>query len=280
MALEHVVWIGGGTGSGKTTLTRGLACRHGLRAYHVDAFWYDHDARLAEPVLAPDEQWLAQTPAEQAAAFEARARRGFELVVEDIAALPQEPAVVVEGPQVLPDVLPRGAPAVFLIPTAAFQRSLLEQRPMPPTADPPAALENRIEKDRLYAEQVASLAAAHGFETIVVDGSCPPADILAGVETSFAAFLAAHETAAELAPVRRWQNEVTAANVRSWLASSQAPAEAPPGFSFACECGRRGCAARVTLALAEYDSLPHVVAAAHAVQTSTDSSRSTSARSV
>src|SRR5690348_12790331 len=42
------VWIGGSTGSGKSTVTRLLAARHGLRVFPVDAFWYSHVRRLSE----------------------------------------------------------------------------------------------------------------------------------------------------------------------------------------------------------------------------------------
>jgi len=109
------VWIGGGTGSGKTTVTRMFAGRHGLRVFPLDAFWYSHAARLPEPEPEPDEQWLEQTPAEQAAEFEALTRRRWPLVAADLAALPSSPPVVVEGPQVLPDLVPPGDQAVFLL---------------------------------------------------------------------------------------------------------------------------------------------------------------------
>ena len=42
---------------------------------------------------------------------------------------------------------------MFLVATPRFQRSVLERRPLPPTADARQALANRIEKDRLYGER-------------------------------------------------------------------------------------------------------------------------------
>ena len=90
-SFDHVLWIGGGTGGGKTTAARLLAVRHGLRAFHVDAFWYAHDARLELPELDPEEQWLRRTPERQARDFEERARLGTALVLEDLTALPREP---------------------------------------------------------------------------------------------------------------------------------------------------------------------------------------------
>ena len=47
----------------------------------------------------------------------------------DLAVLPSSPPVVVEGPQVLPDLVPPGDAAVFLVATPDFQRSVLERRP-------------------------------------------------------------------------------------------------------------------------------------------------------
>jgi cytidylate kinase len=76
------VWVGGGTGAGKTTVTRLLAGRHGLRVFQLDAFWYKHAIALSEPEPSPDEQWLGLTPAEQAEEFEAFARR--RLVADNV----------------------------------------------------------------------------------------------------------------------------------------------------------------------------------------------------
>ena len=43
--LGHVYWIGGGSGAGKSTITRRLAAQHGLSVYAVDA----EMAKLAGP---------------------------------------------------------------------------------------------------------------------------------------------------------------------------------------------------------------------------------------
>ena len=264
MAFEHVVWLGGGTGSGKSTVARLLAARHGLRCFRVDDFWYAHDARLDEPRLTPDEQWLGLTPEEQAAAFEETSRRRFQLVLADLVALPTRPGIVVEGPQILPDLLPSGAAAVFLVPTAELQRSLLAQRPLPPRANPHLALENRIEKDRLFAERVASQAAARGFELVRVDGRRPPDELTDAVERALGSGLDSNGGQADLHSARRWENDVFARNVRSWLASTDTLAEPPARYSFVCECGRRGCAEQVLLSLDEYEATRRALAPLHA----------------
>ena len=194
---------------------------------------------------------------EQAAAFEETARQRWQLVLDDLAALPQRPAIVVEGPQILPDLVPPGAAAVFLLPTPAFQRSILATRPLPVTADADQALQNRIDKDRLYGEQVSRLAAVHGFPVIRVDGSCPPADVLAEIERLFSSILSAAPvpTRAETRSARQWENGVVADNIRTWLGSAHVSPEAPAAYAFACECGRLGCAAQVEMPIADYLAL-------------------------
>jgi adenylylsulfate kinase-like enzyme len=43
--LRHVYWIGGASGSGKSTIARRLADRHGLRLYSTDEVMGDHAHR-------------------------------------------------------------------------------------------------------------------------------------------------------------------------------------------------------------------------------------------
>src|SRR5436305_15139343 len=107
------IWIGGGTGGGKSTTARALAVRHGLRRFAIDSFWYAYDARWAQPRKSPDEQRLETPPEVQAAEFEETSRRTMRYALDDLTALPHAPTVV-EGPQVLPDLVPPADPAVSL----------------------------------------------------------------------------------------------------------------------------------------------------------------------
>ena len=54
MDLGRVLWIGGATGSGKTSISRALAFRHDLQLYNVDHRTYDHVLRLPR---APKPDW-------------------------------------------------------------------------------------------------------------------------------------------------------------------------------------------------------------------------------
>ncbi|HEY2183289.1 MAG TPA: hypothetical protein VGH18_03890 [Gaiellaceae bacterium] len=244
------IWIGGGTGAGKSTTARALAVRHGLRRFAIDSFWYAHDARWARPRKSPDEQWLETPPEVQAAEFEETSRRMMRYALDDLAALP-DVSTVVEGPQILPDLVPAGDQAVFLDPTPAWQRTVLAPRPMP-SSDPERALAARLVKDRLYADRVASLAREHGFPVLEMDGS---RDLVAEAES----LLEIPEGSADLQAIRRWENEAAAANIREWLNSPEAPRK-HHGYPFACECGRRGCGETVRLTIEEFDAVPQVLA--------------------
>ena len=46
--LDHVLWIGGAQGAGKSTAARAFAHRKGLRLYFVDAFTYSQMTRRNE----------------------------------------------------------------------------------------------------------------------------------------------------------------------------------------------------------------------------------------
>lgn len=243
------IWIGGGTGGGKSTVARALSVGHGLRRFGIDAFWYAYEARWGKPRKSPDEQWLDTPPDVQAAEFEELSRRMTGFALDDLAELPDVPTVV-EGPQILPDLVPRGEQAVFLDSTPEFQRWVLEQRSMP-SSDPARALANRLVKDRIYADRVALLAREYGFPVVEVEWG---RDVTAEVES----LLEIPEGAADLAAIRRWENETVAAWIRAWLASPEAPEE-DDGYMYACECGRRGCDEVVELTLEQFDAAPQVL---------------------
>ena len=244
------IWIGGGTGGGKSTTARALAVRHGLRRFAIDSFWYAYDARWDQPRKSPDEQWLETPPEVQAAEFKETSRRMMRYALDDLAVLPAAPTVV-EGPQILPDLVPEGEQAVFLDPTPKWQHSVLSGRSMP-SSDPARALEARLVKDRLYADRVAALARERGFPVVEMDGSH---ELVAEVES----LLEIPQGAMDVPAVRRWENEAAAANIRSWLASPEAPRE-HYGYPFACECGRRGCGEVVLMTIEEFDATPLVLA--------------------
>jgi 2-phosphoglycerate kinase len=149
MNLADVYWIGGGPGAGKSTVARRLAERFGLRLYATDDVMGDHARRSREApylerfmAMSMDERWVERSPAEMFETFHWFRGEGFELIVEDLRALPDGPAVVAEGFRLLPHLVrPVAAPdrALWLLPTPDFHRATLEARgwPVPArTSDP------------------------------------------------------------------------------------------------------------------------------------------------
>lgn len=170
--LRHVYWIGGGSGGGKTTIARRLADAYGFRLYSTDEVMSDHAQRLTPdeaPFLAQfaamdmDQRWATRTPEVMLETFHWFQGEGFRLIVEDILDLPNDPPVIVEGFRLLPDlVMPSLAStkqAVWLIPTPAFRRKAFLTRGTTwdiarKTSDPERALENLLERDRLFTDRL------------------------------------------------------------------------------------------------------------------------------
>ena len=95
--LRHVYWIGGASGSGKSTTARRLADEHRLQLYATDDVMPGH-ARRATPEDSPhlarfsamsmDERWVARTPRKMLDTFHWFHGEGFDLIVEDLLQLP------------------------------------------------------------------------------------------------------------------------------------------------------------------------------------------------
>ncbi|HVX46902.1 MAG TPA: hypothetical protein VHC49_23620 [Mycobacteriales bacterium] len=259
MNTDHVLWIGGPSGSGKTTVARQLARRHGLRWYNCDTRTWIHRDRALEAGVPGAELFERLSPAERSRASRAdaiamslHAERAL-MVLDDIAEFPREPVIVVDGTLVVPAIA--GPHAVWLIPSAATQRTRLEQREgkMPGTAP-------------MWRESISADVAAAGRPTIEVDG-LTPAEELAAVESVFAERLAQGPLATSAGERRRLIRESNRAIVNQYRAGLARPwATANPETvvrPFDCECVRPGCTAVVPLAIAEFPDDGPLLASGH-----------------
>lgn len=187
--LDHVLWIGGGTDAGKTSVATLIAERYGLRTYHFDRQEMRHFAQ-ADPArhpalyqahpdrMATEERWLGAPPAAMARETIACWTERFWMAVDDLRAIPSGVGVVAEGPGLFPDCVatqiddPRQA--VFLIPSEGFKRAIALRRLKPgsrhETSDPVRATRQLIERDLLINRFVAERAAARGLRVIEADG--------------------------------------------------------------------------------------------------------------
>lgn len=200
--LEHVFWLGGGSGAGKSTIARRLARERGWRLYDTDDAMPDH-ARRATPDQAPflhefmamdmDERWLNRSPEAMLETFHWYRGEGFELMIEDLRAMSPGPPVVAEGFRLLPHlVAPLAAPgrAVWLLPTAAFRQAAIESRSTPGegfvhrTSDPERAGRNLLERDRMFTDRLRVEVERLGLRAIEVDTGMSEDDLAAEVSAA------------------------------------------------------------------------------------------------
>ena len=205
--LSKVLWIGGGTGAGKSSVATALAQRYGLERYDYD--WHDardhtertrpdrHPHRAAFLAMSLDERWVLRTPREMADNAMGSFRDRFEMVIEDLLALPRGQPVIADGfgllPELIHPLLASPRQAIFLLPTPEFRAGALERRgwrTIDGTSDADRARANRLARDDLLTEHVRLRAAKLGFAVINVDGSRGLAEVIDEVERQFSPLLA------------------------------------------------------------------------------------------
>jgi len=201
--LRNVYWIGGGSGAGKSTVARRAAARYGLRLYATDDVMSDHAGR-SEPGDSPflseftamdmDERWVNRSPETMLETFHWFRGEGFGEVIEDLLDLPAEPRVITEGFRLLPrlvkPLLDSPDHAVWLLPTPGFRRAAFSSRGSSweiagKTSDPARALDNLLERDRMFTERLRGEATSLGLRIIEVDTTMTEEDLTDRVAEAF-----------------------------------------------------------------------------------------------
>lgn len=201
--LSRVLWLGGSTCAGKTSVARRLAEAHGLRVYHCDDAFEDH-RRRARPERHPGfcrimdlsgpELW-SRPAEEQAEDLQAFYSDQLDLIVEDLRNLPGDGPLLVEGTGLLPHLVAalveRPQQALFLIAGEEFRRRLYPHRGvwvremLDATPDPAEVFDRWMTRDDLLARRRAEQAAALGLPITLVDGSRTIEDTAAEVAWHF-----------------------------------------------------------------------------------------------
>jgi hypothetical protein len=127
-----------------------------------------------------DERWVNRSPAEMLETFHWFQGEGFDLIVEDLLALPSAPLIVVEGFRLLPrlvmPLLSSPGQAVWLVPTPAFRRAAFDGRgstwQIPAkTSQPARALSNLLARDQLFTDEIRAEATTLQAHVLEVDGT-------------------------------------------------------------------------------------------------------------
>jgi 2-phosphoglycerate kinase len=202
--LQHVYWIGGGSGAGKSTIARRIADEHGLQLYATDDVMPDHSKRSI-PEYCPflhqfmamdmDERWVNRSPKVMLETFHWFRGEGFSMIIEDILRLPKEPGVIAEGFRLLPHLikplLAVHSRAVWLIPTPEFRQAVMDSRGGPKwgflgkTSDPQRALRNLLERDAMFTHRLYEEARRLELNTIEVDTTMTVDDLARRVAVPF-----------------------------------------------------------------------------------------------
>lgn len=272
MAISGVLWIGGGSGAGKSTLARRVAYRHDLRLHPVDAYTFahvdrtdpaQHPAMARIHAMAYRQAHIESSPEQQATNFIDYAIERFAMVLDDVAARGEGPLVVVEGPQLLPDlvapVLASDRHGVWLLPTTDFTAKSLGIRnsptPLGQENDRERARRLRLQRDAILTDAIGREAAERGLSTLRMDGSQDEARSEMALETWFGPVIAAGPRAgdgAQRRAIRQEENAVANDQIAAFRRSlgDSAPPESP--FDYACECTTSGCAQLVPLTPSQY----------------------------
>jgi hypothetical protein len=194
-------WIGGGQWAGKTTVAGILARRYGLTVYRHDypasRSHLDRDAaaqaRAGDAITGFDPDWafVERNPQAMAAEVLAEFAGRFEWALDDLRALESPHPIIAEGWGLRPELVAGIGGAgrmVVLVPTEKFRQHQIATLPRAgrlgsQVSDPNLGQRNRVDRDRLIAEDAAQSAVRHGVPVIEVDGSRDAngvADLVAG----------------------------------------------------------------------------------------------------
>jgi 2-phosphoglycerate kinase len=202
--LQHIYWLGGGSGAGKSTIARRIAHEHGLRVYSTDDVMADHARRSSTekcPLLHQfmamdlDERWLNRSPLVMFETFHWFRGEGFNLIVEDLLGMPREQDVIVEGfrlvPRLVKPLLHNANHAVWLLPTPDFREGVVESRGGPAwsflarSSDPDKALQNLLERDRMFTDVLREETTRLGLRVIDVETTTTEDDLTRRVKDIF-----------------------------------------------------------------------------------------------
>lgn len=203
--LSRVLWMGGATDTGKSTVAQNLADCHGLYVYQYDKTDAKHLEKLAGTVpeirkfneSSLDERWVYPEPAAMVEFLLIAFSHRFPLMLQDLLTLPGDKPIVVEGFGLLPEFvhpfLSSRHQAIWLVPTEKFKWESMTRRGKPSfaklTGDPEKAKMNLFARDMLLADYYRKQVSAYGYTLYEVDGSISIEEMTMLVNAHFAKYL-------------------------------------------------------------------------------------------
>ncbi len=169
----RVYWVGGGSCAGKSTVARRIADEYGLYLYATDDAMTEHSRRskpedlpLLHEFIAMDEddRWVNRSPLTMLETFHWFRGEGFNMIIDDLLCIPTDVRVIVEGFRLLPHlvkpILSAANHAVWLLPSSEFREATIKRRGgrtsgfLAKTSDPERALQNLLERDRMFTDRL------------------------------------------------------------------------------------------------------------------------------
>jgi len=204
--LASVLWIGGATDSGKSTVAKNLSLRFGVPVYQYDKADAEQTEKIAGIVPEVDrflkasmeERWVHSTPQMMLDFLLLVFPHRFQLVIEDLLEMPGNQAVIVEGfglvPELVHPVLSSPHQAVWFVPTDKFKLDSMIRRGKPSFAsllgDPEKARKNLFDRDGMLADYYRRQVQSHGYILYEVDGSRSAEEMTDLVASHFSEHLA------------------------------------------------------------------------------------------
>jgi 2-phosphoglycerate kinase len=184
--LKNVFWLGGSPCAGKTSISETISKHFGIEVYHVDEAFEVHAPRF-DPFRHPSlTKWLASScdqrwmqPIDRLVQdVIACYQEHFTLILEDLLAIAKPKRLLVEGSALLPrlvaSALSHRSQAIWLIPTADFQRAHYLERQwargvVAQCSDPDIAFHNWMERDIRFARLIEAEASSLSLPLLRID---------------------------------------------------------------------------------------------------------------
>ncbi len=201
---RHVLWLGGGTDCGKTTVAAKFAEKHHFQVYHYDRFDVLHHEQLAKTdsavhrflEMSHEERWIEQTPESLLARTLRSFDNRFPLVMQDLAEMDSDRPIIAEGfgflPNLIAPLLSEPNQALFIVPSKKFKTASFNRRGKPSfknhVSDPQKGWHNLFTRDMLIVEEYQKQLLTEDDRLIEVDAQSQE-EMLKIVEDHFEAYL-------------------------------------------------------------------------------------------